>query len=179
MFPLQVEDSLELRVLEDGHADELFAVIDRNRSHLREWLPWVDRSHSVDDVRDHIRNMQGQFASREGLGAVIFRDGAAIGSIGVHRVDFANRCTSIGYWLAADLQGRGVMTKACRAMVGYAFREYNLNRIEIRCATGNTKSCAIPERLGFVREGVLREAQWVSGRFLDLVVWSMLARDWA
>jgi ribosomal-protein-serine acetyltransferase len=50
--------------------------------------------------------------------------------------------------------------------------------VEIRCATGNTRSCAIPERLGFSREGVLREAEWVNGRFLDLVVWSLLEQDY-
>jgi ribosomal-protein-serine acetyltransferase len=50
--------------------------------------------------------------------------------------------------------------------------------VEIRCGTGNRKSCAIPERLGFQREGVAREADWVSGRWVDLVIWSMLEDEW-
>ena len=53
-----------------------------------------------------------------------------------------------------------------------------MHRVEIRCATGNTRSCAIPARLGFTREGVLREAEIVGGRFLDLVVWSLLEQDY-
>ena len=53
-----------------------------------------------------------------------------------------------------------------------------MHRVEIRCATGNTRSCAIPQRLGFTRECVLREAEWVNDRFLDLVVWSLLEQDY-
>jgi len=53
-----------------------------------------------------------------------------------------------------------------------------MHRVEIRCGTGNHRSCAVPERLGFTREGVLREAQWVSGRWVDLVVWGMLEQEW-
>ncbi|MGD0868414.1 MAG: GNAT family protein [Bryobacteraceae bacterium] len=58
------------------------------------------------------------------------------------------------------------------------FGEIGLHRGEIRRATGNTRSCAIPQRLAFTPEGVLREAEWVNPRWLDLAVWSMLEQDW-
>jgi ribosomal-protein-serine acetyltransferase len=58
------------------------------------------------------------------------------------------------------------------------FDEVELHRVTIQCGTGNHRSCAIPERLGFSREGVLREAEWVNDRWVDLVVWGMLASDW-
>ncbi len=70
------------------------------------------------------------------------------------------------------------MTNCCRAMVSLGFREFELNRMEIRCATENKRSCAIPERLGFTREGVLRDAEWVYDRFVDLAIYGMLEREW-
>jgi ribosomal-protein-serine acetyltransferase len=178
MLHIPVEDGFDLRLLEERHAEELFRLSDRNREYLRKWLPWVDRTHSPSDSLLHIRMMMSSFENREALAAGIFLNGELAGSIGVHRIDWLNRNTSIGYWLAEGFQGRGIMTRACRAIVDHAFREYNLHRIEIRCATGNGKSCAIPERLGFVRDGVLRESQLLGSSFADLVVYGMLDRDW-
>lgn len=58
------------------------------------------------------------------------------------------------------------------------FREYGVNRIEIRAAVGNGKSRSIPERLGFQQEGICRQAEWLSDHFVDHVVYGMLAEDW-
>jgi ribosomal-protein-serine acetyltransferase len=70
------------------------------------------------------------------------------------------------------------MTKGCQALISYAFNDLELNRIEIRCATGNRKSCAIPERLGFVKEGVVRQAEWLYDHFVDHIIYGMLASEW-
>jgi ribosomal-protein-serine acetyltransferase len=84
----------------------------------------------------------------------------------------------LGYWIARDFQGKGIVTDACRAVVTHLLRELDLNRVEILCATGNEKSCAIPRRLGFALDGTLREGELCSGRYLDLHVFGMLKRDW-
>jgi ribosomal-protein-serine acetyltransferase len=84
----------------------------------------------------------------------------------------------IGYWIAQEHQGKGIVTEACRAMITHAFRELDLHRVQIRCATGNIKSCAIPQRLGFAHEGTAREAEMVNDRFIDLHIFGMLKQDW-
>lgn len=71
------------------------------------------------------------------------------------------------------------MTSACRAMVNIAFEEYGLNRVEIRAAADNRKSRAIPERLGFQKEGVSRQTEWIYDHFVDHVVYGMLADEWS
>ena len=70
------------------------------------------------------------------------------------------------------------MTEACRELVDYGFSPLGLHRVEIRCAIGNQRSRAIPERLGFVNEGIARQGEWLYDRYVDLVVYSMLAPDW-
>ncbi|MGH9768353.1 MAG: GNAT family N-acetyltransferase [Blastocatellia bacterium] len=178
MFSLKLDDGLELRLLEERHAEAVFAVVDRNRAYLRQWLPWLDVSVSPDDTRSFIKKSLNEFANGERLDTAIWNHGQVIGGISYNFIDWPNRIAHIGYWLASDHQGKGVMTKACRAMVDYAFGELKLNRIEIRCATGNTKSCAIPQRLGFKQEGIQRQAEWLYDHFVDLVIYGMLASDW-
>jgi len=177
-FSLKLDDGLELRLLEERHAEAVFVVVDRNRAYLRQWLPWLDISVSPDDTRNFIKKSLNEFASGEGLVAGIWDHGQVVGAISYNFIDRSNRIAHIGYWLAAERQGKGVMTKACRAMVDHAFNELGLNRVEIRCATGNTKSCAIPQRLGFKQEGIQRQAEWLYDHFVDLVIYGMLASEW-
>lgn len=178
MFQVQLDDRVELRLLELSHAAALYRVIDRNREYLRQWLPWVDGSRSSTDVARHIAENLERYGRRESLATGIWIDGEICGAISIHKIDRLNRFTSIGYWLAADRQGAGVMTRACMAMVGHAFHDLGLHRVEIRCATENRRSCSIPQRLGFTREGTLRDAEWLYDHFVDLVVYSMLQSEW-
>ena len=169
-----------LRLLEESDADELFAVIDANREHLGAWMPWIGDKHKPEDDLPFIRATRKQLADNNGLQtAVLDPDGRIIGMVGVHGIDWANRKTSIGYWLARDHQGRGIMTAAVRAYVDHAFGTWGLNRVMIEAAVGNARSRAIPERLGFHEEGVLRETERVGERMLDHVVYGILAAEWA
>ncbi len=178
MSIIRIDDDSELRIYEEEHAEAVFAVVDRNREYQREWLPWVDSTVSVEDMREFIRRGLVQQANNDGFQAGIWYQGRFAGGIGFHYIDRLDRKTEIGYWLDASLQGKGLMTRACKVMISYAFHEYGLNRVEIHCASGNARSRAIPERLGFIQEGVLREASWLYDRFVDHVVYGMLAREW-
>lgn len=178
MFRMKIESGLELRLLEEWHAEAVFAAVDRNREHLRHWLPWLDEIVSSNDTRSFIKKSLNGYAAGEKLVAGIWDHDQAIGSISYNFIDQINRFARIGYWLAADYQGKGIMTNACRAMVDYAFDELGLNRVEIRCAPGNLKSRSIPERLGFKQEGVQRETEWLYDHFIDLVLYAMLAIEW-
>jgi ribosomal-protein-serine acetyltransferase len=156
----------------------VFATVERNRDYLREWLPWVDSTRSAQDIREFIARSEAKFTVSQAPDAGIWIGGAFGGSIGCHQIDWANRHTSIGYWIDRAQQRKGVMTCCSIAMLDYLFEDLMLHRVEIRCATGNHRSCAIPQRLGFTREGVAHEAEWVNDRWLDLVVWAMTAGDW-
>ncbi len=70
------------------------------------------------------------------------------------------------------------MTAACRKLIDYAFDELKMNRVEIRCAAANARSRAVPERLGFQQDGILRQSEWLHDAFVDLVVYSTLTGEW-
>jgi ribosomal-protein-serine acetyltransferase len=179
MIKIQVEDGLYLKSLELKDSEDLLPLVDENRAYLREWLPWLDMTRTIDEMIAFIESAIRQQAAGLGFQAGIWYQDRIVGVIGYHHLEWANRSTCIGYWLAEPFQRRGIMTKACRALVEYAFDDWHLNRIEIRCAIGNTKSRAIPERLGFRSEGTLREAEWLYDHYVDHVVYGMLADDWA
>jgi ribosomal-protein-serine acetyltransferase len=145
---------------------------------LRQWLPWLDWSNSTADTAEYIRTAEARYRGANGFAAGIWIGPRLAGGIGLHAIDARHRSSSIGYWLSEEFRGAGVMTASCRAVVSTAFSHYGIHRLEIRCATGNRKSRAIPERLGFQQEGVLREAEWLYSHFVDLVVYSMLEQEW-
>ncbi len=177
-FSLQVAPDLLLKAVQSTDAEQQFALTDSNRAYLREWLPWLDMTKAAGDTLKFVESCREQGEKKEALHCCIWFEGNLAGLISFHRFDFANRSTAMGYWLRADLQGKGIMTRSCRALIDYAFTELKMNRVEIRCATNNVKSRAIPERLGFKSEGVLRDAERLYGHFVDHVVYAMLERDW-
>ena len=178
MFRGQVRDDVYLQLLEERLAAEVFSLVDREREYLREWLPWVDATQTLDDTLSFIRSSLEQFASNHGFAAGIWSEGRFCGVIGTHKLDLLNQKGEIGYWLGRSFQGQGIVTAACRAVVTHLLYGMELNRVTIHCAAGNEKSCAVARRLGFTEEGLAREAQLLHGRFYDLRCFVMLKKDW-
>jgi ribosomal-protein-serine acetyltransferase len=177
MFECKLRAEASLTPIGFPDADELFALTNANRARLREWLPWLDYNRTVEDTRAFIKSCLQQSADNKGFQAAIRWNGRIVGMVGYHPIDWANRAVGLGYWIEASAEGRGLVTAASRRLVSYAFDVLGLNRIEIRCATGNEKSLRVPIRLGFTREGVLRQAECLYGTYVDHVVFSMLGSD--
>jgi ribosomal-protein-serine acetyltransferase len=168
-----------LKQLEPADAEELFWLTDVNRAYLRQWLPWLDIVREVKDTAQFIALTIDQHKRRQGTHYGIWYKGRLAGTLGVHSIDWNNRKTSIGYWLGEQFQGKGLMTQAVAAYLDHlVFGEWNLERVAIQAATGNVKSRAIPERLGFQLEGVLRSNEFLYDHFVDHAVYSMLAAEW-
>jgi ribosomal-protein-serine acetyltransferase len=171
-------ESSELRLLQPSDGEDLFDLIEQNRLFLRQWLPACDLQNSLDDCKASIKASLDRLAANGGSTLGIWWQGHLAGVIGAGNIDWENRSTTIGYWLGECYQGKGLMTGACRALVDYLFFDLKLHRVEIRCAIGNERSCAVPKRLGFTLEGVLRQAQAYNDRYFDLEVYGLLAEDW-
>jgi ribosomal-protein-serine acetyltransferase len=172
-----IDSVTALRVLREDDAAELFALTDANRAYLRRWLPWVDLVKTEDDSRSFLSNVTAQREEGRGPTFGVLYDGALVGVVGYLPIDRVNRIGEIGYWLAEALQGRGVMTQCCRFIVRYGFLTLDLNRIQIAAGTANRESRAIPERLGFRFEGVLRAREDLYGTFIDHAMYSLLRSE--
>ncbi|MBK8608790.1 MAG: GNAT family N-acetyltransferase [Chitinophagaceae bacterium] len=175
---IQVDENISLEFLEEIHAEALLKLVNDNRTYLREWLPWVDGMQTVVNFRQYISNSKKQAADGTDFGYAIMVDRNIVGRIGLHHINQQNKIGEIGYWLADGMQGRGIITGCCKALIKYGFTELGLNRIEIKCGVGNDKSRAIAEKLQFKHEGILREAELLNGKFIDLHLYSMLAAQW-
>ncbi len=177
MFELRVNDRVVLRLRDESHAKETYWLIKKNDEHLRPWMRWID---SVESVKDSMANIEANIEDWElktDLHLGVFRDELLVGMVSLHNINYLMHTAAIGYWLDEDNVGRGIITDAVKMMIRYAFDDLAINRIEIRAAVGNVKSRAIPERLGFRQEGILRQAECVNGIFMDMAVYGLLKQD--
>jgi ribosomal-protein-serine acetyltransferase len=178
MFTYRVDEEIELKLLELQDRKELFDVVDRNWDFLQTWLSWGEKPATPDFYLELIPRWLSQFAENRGFHTGIIHQGRLVGAIGLYQINWSSRSASIGYWLAEDAQGKGIITRCVRAILAIAFERYRLIRVEIRAAEENRKSRAIPERLGFRLEGVLQAALPLHGDYLPVVVYGMTAEDY-
>ncbi|MGE8206873.1 GNAT family N-acetyltransferase [Heyndrickxia sp. NPDC080065] len=178
MFIYKIDEELALKLIELRDANRVFELTNQSRSYLREWLPWLDSTIKLEDTQNFISGCLNGYAANRSMTTVILYNGEIVGTAGFNQINWSNKTAQIGYWLGEGYQGKGIMTKAARALIDYAFNELKLNKIEIRAASENKKSRLIPERLGFVNEGCIRQAEWLYDHYVDHVVYGMLAEEW-
>ncbi|WP_075618512.1 GNAT family N-acetyltransferase [Paenisporosarcina indica] len=178
MFVHKIDDELSLKLIELKDAERVFELTSNSRDYLREWLPWVDMTIENEDTVGFIKMCLRGFAENKSLNAVILYKGDLVGVAGFNNLNWSNKTAYIGYWLGEEYQGNGIMTRVAKALTDYALTELSLNKVEIRAAVENKKSRSIPERLGFVNEGCIRQAEWLSDHYVDHVVYGMLADEW-
>ena len=169
---------LNLRPLTRKDSDALFRLTESNRHYLRRWLPWLDFTRTLADTRNFVRGSIGRREAGLGLDYGVFLQSEIVGVITFNTLSRLHRNGTIGYWLAELYTRRGFMTASVRRLIDYGFGDLNLNRIEIRVAVGNQPSQAICDRLGLKQEGILRQAEWLYDRFVDLRVNSVLRSEW-
>jgi ribosomal-protein-serine acetyltransferase len=174
---IRISDDAELRLLAEADAKELHRLIEVNRAHIAAWLPW-GAEQKLADTLEFIQGTRAQLEGNDGFQVAILIDDRIAGVIGYTGVNWEERSTGIGYWLAAEHQGRGTMSAAATALTNHALSAWELRRVTIRIATENARSRAIPERLGFHKETIQPKAQRVGDRDLDLVVYAITADEW-
>ncbi|MCU7937332.1 MAG: GNAT family N-acetyltransferase [Candidatus Thiodiazotropha sp. (ex Dulcina madagascariensis)] len=160
------------------YAEELFELTNNNREFLKQWLPWLDTIKKPSDTRDFINGQLLKFHRGDALHITILHGDRIAGVLGLNQIDQIHKIGHIGYWLAQQYNGKGIMTECVRDLISIGFKYYSMNRIEIRCAVENHKSRSIAERLSFKQEGIMRQAENIYGTHHDLVIYGLLKSEW-
>ncbi|MCY0096431.1 GNAT family N-acetyltransferase [Hoeflea ulvae] len=173
-----IAPNLSLRLLQPDDADLLFEVVDQNRAHLRQWLPWLDRNTTREDSRAFIESIHHQHDAGKGFACGVFRDNRLVGLCGFHEIDTHTRSVVIGYWLAEAHQGNGIISRCAAFFIDYAFTELGLQRVDIPVAEGNMRSRAVCERLGLSDQGTIENAEWLYDKWVNHIRYSIGADQW-
>jgi [ribosomal protein S5]-alanine N-acetyltransferase len=174
-LPLRT-DRLVLRPLRETDAEALFAIFSDARV-MRYWSTpaWTSHDPARDMIaadlaqttRDHLR-----------LGIELAESGHLIGTCSLFSINFTCRRAEVGYGLGSFAWGQGYMHEALRALLDFGFGELDLNRIEADIDPRNSASARTLERLGFSREGYLRERWIVGDEVSDTALYGLLRREW-
>lgn len=178
MLNLKVNDTTELRQLQPDHAPLVFQQLHTFRKNLRRFLPWVDYNTNEEHSLRFIQLMQRKSDDQEAIAFGMWHEGMFCGVIDLHNWDHQLQKAEIGYWIGDAHQGKGIVSACCRALISFAFKNLKLNKIEIRFVLQNERSAAIPIKLGFAKEGILRHSAKLHGQYVDTVVMGMLKSDW-
>ncbi|MFJ7744758.1 GNAT family N-acetyltransferase [Peribacillus sp. NPDC097295] len=180
MLVHKIDEEVSLRMFNKDDAVEFYNLIIQSKSYLKEWLGWLDHTKRVEDTAQNIQSRYRELIDNGGYpqSFAIIYNGRIAGTIGFNTINKANKMGVVGYWLGEEFQGKGIMSKAFKALIDYGFIDLQLNRIEVRVAVENRKSRALPERFGFMEEGRIRQAEWLYDHYEDHVIYGLLANEW-
>ena len=171
---LQINDDTFLKPLSCEDAQSIFDVLDNEREYMRTWLPFVDHTTEVSYTKNVVDKMVNSIDKQF---CIMYRE-QFVGLIGFKDTDLVNQKTEIGYWLSQSAQRNGIMRQAVSKLSDMAFNELGINRIQIKVAVANERSRNIPEKNGFVFEGIERDGELlVNNMFTDIAVYSLLKKE--
>ena len=156
-------------------AEAIFNTIDKEHAYLEEWLPFVELTQEISYTQRFVESYSD--SDKIDFTCAIYFQNQFVGVIGLKDTDLDNKKTEIGYWLSESFQHKGIVTRSSKTMINYVFDEMNLNRIQLKAATGNFKSQHVAGRLGFISEGIERDGELHTQGFVDLIVFSLLRAD--
>lgn len=147
---------------------------------LNQWLPWARLEFEHADSNAFVREAMQSWKEERAWDYSIRMDADPerhIGSVSMWSVSKAGKIAEIGYWIRSDETAKGVCTEAVDRLLEEAFGSLGYHKVILRIAVGNDASDRVAEKLGFTREGVLREELLIRGNWVDHSLWSLLDRE--
>ena len=170
-----VSPRLVIRCWQPKDAPLLKKAIDQSREHLKPWMPWAhDKPESVVKYAERLRKWRGMFDFGQDFVFGIFdrKETVVLGGTGLH-TRVGDDAREIGYWIHKDHIGAGLATETVSALLKVAFEIESIHRVEIHCDPNNKRSSAVPKKLGFTLEAVLKDRQRFFDQWLDSMIWSI------
>jgi ribosomal-protein-alanine N-acetyltransferase len=174
-LPILETDRLVLRRLEADDLEDIFEYAsDREVAKHTSWPAHT----TIEDSREFINYVLELYKNGEVAPWGVVCEGKVVGTCGFLYWNLHSSWAEIGYALASKYWGRGLMTEAVWEIISFGFQKMKLNRIQGRCEVENIASVRVMEKAGMKMEGVLREHEYSNGRYLDMIVYSILRSEW-
>jgi ribosomal-protein-serine acetyltransferase len=148
---------------------------------LNQWLPWARLDYTSADTTAFIReSMQAWKEERAWDYSIRLKEKPTrhLGNISFWTVSKLGKIAEIGYWVRSDETSRGICTEAVELLLVETFNSMGYHKVVLRIAVGNDASDRVAEKLGFTREGILREELLIRGNWVDHTLWSLLDREY-
>lgn len=176
-----ISGDLELRQFKRRDLDSLVTSVLASLPELIKWLPWAAKNYNRLDgtrfLRDSSASWKDGRAYDYAVRSTKYPD-EHLGNVSIWATSKKHGVGEIGYWIRTDQAHKGMGTAATRAMVELGFRDLGMHRLTLRIAVGNKGSERIAEKLGFSKEGVLREVITLNGKRVDHTLYSLLKHEY-
>ncbi|MDR9828776.1 GNAT family protein [Vibrio sp. FNV 38] len=173
MFTMRVDKKIELALVQPSFAVEYLRLLNLNLEFLSQWLAWPNHIQEVSDFTTFIQQSLVDYANGKSLTCAIIFDGDVVGNISFNSIDSALGKVEIGYWLAQDFCGKGIVSCSVAYLIDYAFEQLKMEKVQISAAVENMPSRRVCERLGFELEGIITRAENLNGRVVDHAVYGL------
>ncbi|MEH0885226.1 50S ribosomal protein L7/L12-serine acetyltransferase [Enterobacter sp. UNJFSC 003] len=165
---IPVSDDIELRAVAERYTAVLHNLVVKNKAWLQTAFDWAKHVGSEDDTRRNVQSNQMLHQRGYAKMFLIFADDELAGVLSFNAIEPTNKTGYIGYWLDQGHQGKGILSQALRAFIGYYAERGEIRRFVIKCRVDNHSSNSVAVRNGFTLEGCLREAEYLNGRYDDV-----------
>jgi RimJ/RimL family protein N-acetyltransferase len=158
---------------------EVFIAVEESMASLRPWMPWAYPGYSIADSEGWIKNSMKGWSEETAYEFAITdsKDGSYIGGCGLNHLDIINKMANLGYWVRSSRHNEGIATRAAKMLAQFGLNTLKLNRIEIVAAVENSCSRRVAEKVGGVREGILRHLLAMPGGVQDAILFSIIPAD--
>ncbi len=175
-----VTPQLVIRCYNPSDAPLLAKSITESLEHLRPWMPWAAAEPEALEMKvERLRQFRAKFDLGQDFIYGIFnpQENRLIGGTGLH-TRIGGGALEIGYWINKNDINHGYATETTAALTKVAFEIHKVERVEIHCAVENVRSAAVPRKLGYTQEAVLRKRSFANGHLSDQMVWSLFPDEY-
>lgn len=177
MFYYPVEDNIKLKLLEKHHANDLYNLIENNRTFLEKWVDCVKDLKSVSDCERFIAKTLTKYSHGLEIHMGVWSENILVGCICVINIDSIIKKAELGYFQGENHQGKGYITKSLKAVKDNLIENRGFIRIEINVSSENKKSIEVARRLGFSLEGKKLKGEFINNEYHDVLMYAVVQLD--
>jgi len=174
----RITSDLCLELVSPYSVEAVYRLVEENRKYLSEYLTWVEKTTSSEQVLENTKKALTSFSERKSIDYLVIEKDEVIGRISIWLVD-ENTCTyEIGYWIIEQKKNLGIITSCVREVMDVGIEYLNAEKYEITCIVENIGSNRIAQKNGFSLEGTKRNAIRVNNKVYNMNQYGLLKEEY-